>query len=89
MVVPAAKDIEVRLVRGAALFPRLSMIDFAAAGFAVAVGESAGPIPDDHMIGQVLRRAVGASAVVEQTSHFVGDEAAPGAGLIGGDLAGE
>src|SRR5205823_1670533 len=69
--------------------PVFAVVDFAVPGGSVAVREDAGAVAGDDVVGEVSRWAVGAAAVVEDVSGGgVGEDASPGAGLVGGDTPG-
>jgi len=71
------------------VFPGRDVVDLAAFGGAVAAGEAAGAVAGEDVVVQGGRWPVGGAAVVDQVPELVGDQAAPGAGLIVCEGSGE
>ncbi len=80
---------EVGGVGVAAFAERDDVIDFAAAGVAVAVRSAAGAVARGDVVDEVLGWPVFLPPVVDQVAEVVGDQPGPGAGGVGGHGAGE
>jgi hypothetical protein len=88
VVVAGAGGDEVVGVGVPALGPGLDVVEFAADGAAVAVGEGADLVAGADVVGELGWRFVAVAAVVDEFAEGVGDEPPPGAGRVGGDLSG-
>jgi hypothetical protein len=73
---------------GGAFGPGGAVVEFAGFGSAVAVGEAAGLVSDDHMLGESSGWPVSGGGQVDEAAEGVGDESAPGRAVSEGDGAG-